>query len=92
MVERKVTILNKYGLHVRPSTQFAQAAGGFECRVTVTTADGREADGASLLALLSLGIQGGSDLTLKTEGEGEQEAMDALCDLVASQFGLRYDE
>ena len=92
MVERRVKITNKYGMHVRPSTQFSRAADGFRAKITVIVPDGRVADGTSLLQVLSLGIQGNTEITIVAKGEDEQEAIDTLCQMVANQFGLRYDE
>jgi len=92
MIEKQLTILNKYGLHVRPSTSFSQTAQGFDSQITVTVPDGRRADGKSLLELLSLGIHGGTEISLTIDGDDEAEAMAAICQLVQNQFGLRYDE
>ena len=58
----------------------------------MTTGDGQTVDGASLLELLSLGVQGGQEITIRAEGPQEREAMDTLCEMVGNQFGLRYDE
>ncbi len=92
MIEKQVTILNKYGLHVRPSTSLSQTAQRFDSQITLTLPDGGTADGKSLLDLLSLGIQGGTEITLTIDGEDEEEAMAAICELVENQFGLKYDE
>ena len=90
--ESKLTILNKYGLHVRPSTRFAEVAQDYRSTILVTTADGRGADGKSLLQLLALGLRAGAEVTVSADGPDAEEAIRALSGLVASQFGLRYDE
>ncbi len=92
MLKKQLVILNKYGLHVRPSTAFSQAAQRFQSEITVETEDGRIADGKSLLDLLGLGLVAGSPITIRIDGPDEQEAMDTLSRMVADQFGLRYEE
>jgi len=90
--EKTFTIANKYGLHVRPCTKLSGLASSCKSRITLATADGRSADGESLLELLGLGILGGEAVTIVAVGDDAQEAMDAVAAMIDDQFGLRYDE
>ena len=85
MVEGKVVVVNARGLHARAAAKFVHLASGFECRITVCT--GRdEADGKSILSLMVLGASKGTQLTLRTEGSDEREALEALVALVGGGF------
>ncbi len=86
IAERRVTILNTLGLHVRPSAEFARAAARFKSRVTVLK-DGQAADAKSSIDLLTLAAVAGTELTLRAEGEDAQEAVNALAALIESRFG-----
>jgi phosphocarrier protein len=89
---RTITILNKYGLHVRPSVKFSQTVQAFKSKVTVATPEGHTADGSSILGLLSLGLRAGESITVTAEGEDAQQVADALCALSQNQFDMKYDE
>lgn len=86
MIEKRILIANKTGLHARPAAQFVQAASKFKSRIKISKA-GREADAKSIISVLSLGAGKGTEITLKAEGEDEQAAIDALAVLIQSNFG-----
>lgn len=85
MVETRVVIVNERGLHARAAAKFVHLASGFACRITASTGSD-EADGKSILSLMVLGASQGTELTLRCDGEDEQEAMDALVALVGGGF------
>lgn len=85
MTRTEVLVVNELGLHLRAAARFVEAAARFPCRVQVATV-GPAVDGKSLLALSSLLARRGSTLTIACEGEGEEEAVQALHALVASGF------
>jgi phosphocarrier protein HPr len=68
-------------LHARPAADFVRAAMKFESQVTVS-ANGREADAKSLLAVLALGAKRGTTLRLSAEGDDAGAALDALAGCV----------
>jgi phosphotransferase system HPr (HPr) family protein len=86
IAERRVTILNTLGLHVRPSAEFAGAASRFRSRVSVIK-DGKAVNAKSSIDLLTLAAVAGTELLLRAEGEDAQEALDALAGLIQSRFG-----
>ena len=85
-MEAQITIVNQLGLHMRAAGKFAKLAGQFRSRVHLMR-DGVSVDGKSIVGLLTLAAAQGSTLTLRTEGEDEQQAFQALQDLVAAKFG-----
>lgn len=85
MYSREVVIKNQVGLHARPATYFIQKANEFREEIKVSK-DEREVNAKSLLGVLSLGITRGSSVTITASGENEQAAVDALVELIESNF------
>ena len=82
---RTVDIVNKRGLHARASAKFVKLAQDFDAEITVTR-DGQSVDARSIMGLMMLGAGIGSTLELSAEGDQADEALDALCALVAARF------
>jgi phosphocarrier protein NPr len=88
MQERTVTISNRLGLHARAAAQLVRRASQFSSSVTILCEDtGETADGKSILSVLLLAASRGTSLIIKTEGEDEERAMNALVELVNQKFG-----
>ena len=85
MISREVTITNTIGLHARPATFFIQKANSFKSSIWVEKED-RKVNAKSLLGVLSLGIAQGMSIKLLAEGSDEDEALDALEELVNTGF------
>ena len=86
-VELKLTIENKSGLHARPATQFVETASRFNCEVLLLK-DGEEVNGKSIMGLMMLGAEKGTELTLRCFGsEDSQECLDSLAELIRGKFG-----
>lgn len=86
MISKQLTIENEQGFHVRPAQLFAEKAGEFQASVRVSGEAG-DADGKSMLELMTLGLVQGSSVTLAVDGPDEQEALEALAALIAGGFG-----
>ncbi len=82
---RRVTILNKRGLHARAAAKFVKLAGQFQAEVTVTK-DGTSVSGRSIMGLMMLAASPGSELELSAEGPDAWAALDAIAALVADKF------
>jgi len=87
MIERPVEIINRLGLHARAAAKLVHTAGGFRSRVTLLK-DGEEVDAKSILGILLMAAAQGSQLTVRCEGQDEEEAMRAVTGLI----GKRFDE
>ena len=85
MYSKEVVIKNQVGLHARPATYFIQKANEFKDEIKVSK-DEREVNAKSLLGVLSLGITRGTAITISANGESEKEAVDALAELIESNF------
>lgn len=77
MKEFNYTITDAQGIHARPAGMFVKEASAYPCSITIAK-DGKEADAKRILAVMSLGVKCGQEIVLKTDGEKEEEAMDAL--------------
>ena len=88
MISRDVTINNSIGLHARPATFFIQKANSYKCSIWVEKEDCR-VNAKSLLGVLSLGISGGTDVTIIADGSDETGAVDALTTLIESDFSVK---
>jgi len=86
MQQRDVEIVNKLGLHARPSAKLTQLTSGFKSQVFMTR-NGRRINAKSIMGVMMLAAAKGSVITLETEGEDEVAAMDALAELISSGFG-----
>lgn len=86
MAERTVTVASSVGLHARPASLFAQAAGKAGVPVQLTSAAGKSVNAASILGVLSLGIGHGEEVTLSAEGDGAEAALDALAELLGTDL------
>ena len=88
MLEQKVTISNRLGLHARAAARLVRRASQFDSTVQLVREDtGETADGKSILSVLLLAASRGTSLIIKTEGDDEERAMDALVELVEQKFG-----
>jgi phosphocarrier protein len=86
MQQRDVEIVNKLGLHARPSAKLTQLTSGFKSQVFMTR-NGRRINAKSIMGVMMLAAAKGSVITLETEGEDEVAAMEALVELISSGFG-----
>ncbi len=82
-LQRIVTITNPMGFHFRPGAAFAKLASTFACTVTVAK-DDRRVNGKSLLELMLLAAEQGTDLIIEASGPDASAALDALAALLAS--------
>ena len=86
MIRTTTTINNKLGLHARASAKLTKLAGSFPCDIWVSRGD-RRVNAKSIMGVMMLAAGIGSEVTIETSGEREQEAMDALLALIADKFG-----
>ena len=86
MIKKNTTISNKLGLHARASAKLTKLAGGYPCEVWLSRGE-RRVNAKSIMGVMMLAAGMGTEITLETSGEREQEAMDALLALIADKFG-----
>lgn len=82
----EVIIINKLGLHARAAAKFVGVAGRYPCDIRVGRCPASLVDGKSIMAVMMLAASKGTALQLQTQGEQEQEALDALIALIEDYF------
>ncbi|ATO30910.1 phosphocarrier protein HPr [Mycoplasmopsis bovirhinis] len=77
MKELKCKIIDPIGLHARPASLVTAVAARFKSEAKLSY-EGREGNLKSIMNIMALGIKCGAEITIKTSGEDEQEAIDAI--------------
>ena len=86
MIQNTIVICNKLGLHARASAKLTKLAGSFPCEVWMERS-GRRINAKSIMGVMMLAAGMGSEIEIETDGEQEQEAMDAIVALIEDKFG-----
>ncbi len=86
MQQRDIEIVNKLGLHARPSAQLTQLASSFKSSVFMSR-NGRRINAKSIMGVMMLAAAKGTVVSLEASGDDEAEAIDALANLISSGFG-----
>ena len=86
MQQSTVTVVNKLGLHARAAAKLVTEASRFRSTVDVGK-DGKLVNGKSIMGVMMLAASKGTELTIVTEGDDEQEALQRLVSLVNDCFG-----
>jgi phosphocarrier protein HPr len=85
MIEELLKINNKHGLHARPAAHFVKIAGKFTSDIRVIK-DGLEVNGKSIMGIMMLAAEPGSEILVRIEGIDEHEAMQAIKELIEKKF------
>ena len=88
---RTVKISNRQGLHARPAAEFVKLASTFESEIQVRK-DELEVNGKSIMGVMMLAAEPGTELELQARGTDADAALDALITLVNDGFGEDGDE
>ncbi len=76
---------NPQGMHARPADMFVRTASRYESRVEIVK-DTLRADGKSILSILTLAVEKGTQLVLEATGSDAEAALDALVKLIEQNF------
>jgi phosphocarrier protein HPr len=86
MIKTSISISNKLGLHARASAKLTKMAGSFPCEVWLAKGE-RRVNAKSIMGVMMLAAGIGTSIEVETNGERDQEAMDALLALINDKFG-----
>ncbi|HEY0112973.1 MAG TPA: HPr family phosphocarrier protein [Allosphingosinicella sp.] len=86
MPSRTIELKNRRGLHARASAKFVTLAAEQKADIEVEK-DGSRVCGTSIMGLMMLGAAYGDSVTIHTDGEGADDALAALSQLVEDRFG-----
>jgi phosphocarrier protein HPr len=82
----EITIINKLGLHARAAAKFVGVATRFPCQVRLGRTAESLVDGKSIMAVMMLAAGKGTSIHLHTEGEQDEDAMQAVVSLINNFF------
>ncbi len=88
MAEQSVVIASAHGLHARPASMFTQAAARSGMPVTIAKA-GRTVNAASILGVISLGIDHNDEVTISADGDDAAAVVAELVALLSTDFDAR---
>ncbi len=83
MTTRTATIASSVGLHARPAAIFVKAANDTGLDITIAKEGGDPKNACSILGVMTLGAKHGDVVTLESSGEGADEALDSLAELLS---------
>lgn len=86
MNKTTIRISNKLGLHARASAKLTKLAGSFKSDIHLSR-NSRRVNAKSIMGVMMLAAGLGSEIEIETEGEDENEAMEALRALIDGKFG-----
>jgi len=86
MTEGEVVVVNRLGLHARPSARLAALATKFAAEIWLAK-NARRVNAKSIMGVMMLAAARGSTLRIEAEGPDERQAVDALRELIGSGFG-----
>jgi phosphocarrier protein len=86
MYQKMAQVINRLGMHARPAAMFVSHASKFSSEVWIEK-NGLKVNGKSIMGVMMLAAEKGSQLIISAEGEDEQRAVESLVDLVHDGFG-----
>lgn len=84
LAERTVKVMAKVGLHARVAAAFVKTAERFSSNIRVRHGE-RDANGKSILHVLTLGAEQGAEITIRADGDDAEESIDALEAVLAEE-------
>lgn len=85
----QVVVTHEVGLHARPAAEFVKLASAYPSSIQVrnVTSNGKFVDAKSILMVLTLGVNQGHKIEIEASGDQSGEALEALQELIESNFG-----
>ena len=86
MVERIVVVTNPLGIHARPAALIVQCAADYSSEIFLSKGDVAGVNGKSIMGVMMLAAEKGSEVTIIAEGADAEVAITAIGDLIESNF------
>lgn len=86
MIKKTVTVRNKFGLHARPAAMIVTTAAKYQSEFFISK-DGLRVNGKSIMGVMMLAAEIGSELLLELDGPDEEEAIADIMQVIDSKFG-----
>ncbi len=85
-LRRPFTVINPNGLHMRPLQAFVETANRFRSEVVVFRRPEERFNGKSMIQLLGLAADQGTQIWIEVRGEDAEQALDALVQTLNQMF------
>ena len=85
-LESRITVVNSLGLHARPAAELVRSAESFKCDIWLEK-DGLQVNAKSIMGVLMLAAEKGSQIVIRTKGEDAEQALEILTDFISGGFG-----
>jgi len=86
IVEKKILVINKLGLHARAAAKLVKLSGGFNSTIKLHS-DKKEVDAKSIMGVLMLAATQGTELKLVVDGADADQAANDVSALFDDCFG-----
>jgi phosphocarrier protein HPr len=86
LIQKEITVINRLGVHARPSALVVQTANKFKSEIKFKRKD-VEVNAKSIMGVMMLAAEVGSKILIQAEGEDEVQAVEALAKLFEDKFG-----
>ncbi len=86
MINKQIDIINKLGLHARAAAKFVTCANNFTSNIHLSR-NNQEVNGKSIMGVMMLAAAQGTTITVRADGDDEEEAIAALEELIKDRFG-----
>jgi phosphocarrier protein len=83
---RKITIVNRLGLHARASAKLVSLASGFQSEIMLKR-DSQQVNAKSIMGIMMLAAAQGTEVEVCVDGRDEAKALTALVELIQDRFG-----
>ncbi len=85
MTARDAKVINRLGLHARAAAQLVRLANQYTSKVKLSKAD-QTVNAKTIMEVLMMGATQGSTITVVADGPDENEAVDAIIELIDARF------
>lgn len=85
MIEKKIKIINRAGLHTRPAATIVKMAAKYKCDFYISR-DGMNINGKSIIGVMTIAAEEGAELVLTFNGEDEEQASKEIVDFFERGF------
>lgn len=85
MLNKKIKIINKLGLHARASAKFVSTASRFSSHIELKKGD-QVVNGKSIMGVMMLAASKGTEIEIIVNGDDEEAMLDAVVELINNRF------
>lgn len=85
MITKKITIINKLGLHARAAAKFVATASKYTSELIIIKGN-QQVNGKSIMGVMMLAASKGTELDIQADGEDAESLLEAITSLINNRF------